>query len=268
MAIGDNLFVAKVADLYDAILGPFMFEPLARNTAERFAGFEGDLLEVAAGTGILTRELDRLAGRGCQITATDLNAPMLDVAAGRLASPRVAWRQADALALPFDAGRFDAVVCQFGVMFYPDRVAGHAEALRVLRPSGQYVVAVWGALAHNLVAETVHDAVVALFPRDPPGFLARTPHGFHDLAALRADLAAAGFGSLSAQTVTLPAGRLAAGELAVGYCQGTPLRNEIEARDSAGLGAVTAAVEQALRTRFGEGPIDSTLQAHVVVACP
>jgi len=264
MAIGDTVFAASIADLYDTVLGPFMFEPFARELAVRLSGLEGDVLEVAAGTGILTRELDRTLGPKSRITATDLNAPMLDVGARRLSSPRVTWRQADALALPFGDQSFDAVACQFGIMFYPDQKAGHAEAARVLRSGGQYLVSVWDDLTTNPVAETVHHAAAAYFPHDPPGFFARTPHGHHDIAKLRADLAAASFRDASIETVTLSAGRLTAEELACGFCQGTPLRNEIVQRDESSLGLVTAAVERALKARFGEGVIESTIQAHVL----
>lgn len=259
-------FSASVADLYDAILGPFMFEPFARETAGRLAGVGGEVLEIAAGTGILTRELDRVLEPGAQITATDLNPPMLAVGAAKLASARVEWRPADALALPFAEASFDAVVVQFGVMFYPDKVAGHAQARRVLRAGGRYVVSVWDDLASNPVAQTVHQAAGACFPEDPPEFFARTPHGHHDAGALVADMVAAGFADAAVETVRLAAGRLTADELARGFCQGTPLRGEIVARDEGRLDEVTAAVARALEARFGPGPIESPIQAHILTA--
>jgi ubiquinone/menaquinone biosynthesis C-methylase UbiE len=266
MAIGDNVFAGAIAQVYDSILGPFMFAPFAREMASRLSGFDGDVLEIAAGTGILTRELDQGLGAAARLTATDLNPPMLELAAARRLSPRVTWRQADALALPFEHERFDAVVCQFGVMFYPDQTAGHREAARVLRPGGRYLFSVWDDLASNAVAETVHLAAGASFPDDPPQFFARTPHGHHDPAKLRQGLAETPFRDITIETITLDAGRLTARELAVGYCQGTPLRNEIEARDKSALERVTAGVEQALRARFGDGPVESTIRALVVTA--
>jgi ubiquinone/menaquinone biosynthesis C-methylase UbiE len=264
--MGDHIFAASIAELYDSILGPFMFEPFARETAARLDRFDGDLLEVAAGTGILTRELDRALGAAARITATDLNPPMLEVAAARSSAPRVTWRQADALDLPFTDRSFDAVVCQFGVMFYPDQARGHAEAGRVLRPGGRYVLSVWDDLASNPVAETIHEAVAASFPDDPPWFFARTPHGHHDKAKLCADLADAGFREIAVETLRLEAGRIGARDLARGFCQGTPLRAEIEARDAEGLVRVTAAAELALRRRFGDATIASPIQAHVLTA--
>jgi ubiquinone/menaquinone biosynthesis C-methylase UbiE len=265
MAAAD--FSASVADLYDAILGPFMFEPFARETAGRLAGMEGEVLEIAAGTGIVTRELDRVLGPSARIVATDLNPPMLAVGAAKLAaSGRVAWRQADALALPFAEASFDAVVVQFGVMFYPDKVAGHVEARRVLRAGGRYVASVWDDLASNPVAETVHRAVGVCFPQDPPEFFARTPHGHHDARLLAAQMAQAGFADCGVETVRLAAGRLTAKDLARGFCQGTPLRGEIVARDEGLLGEVTAAVARALEARFGPGEIESPIQAHIASA--
>lgn len=266
MAPGDNLFAGSLVSLYDSVLGPFMFEPFARETARRLADVSGEVLEIAAGTGILTRELDRTLGAGSSLVATDLNAPMLELATERLNSTRVTWRRADALALPFESEAFDAAVCQFGVMFYPDQIAGHREAHRVLRPGGLYVLGVWDDLTSNPVADTVHQATAACFPDDPPQFFARTPHGHHDTGKLRENLAAAGFAEASIETVTLEAGHLTADELAVGFCQGTPLRQEIDQRATMDLAATTRAVAQSLRARFGDGKIESRIQAHLIVA--
>jgi SAM-dependent methyltransferase len=263
---GESAFAGSLVGHYDSVLGPFMFEPFARETARRLAGVRGPVLEVCAGTGALTRELDRILPPDATIVATDLNPPMLDQAAARLTSPRVTWRQADALALPFEDGAFDAVACQFGVMFYPDPVAGHREARRVLKPGGLYVLAVWDDLESNPVAEAVHQAVAACFPQDPPQFFARTPHGHHDIAKLREALAAGGFADAAVDTVTLEAGRFTADELAAGFCQGTPLRHEIEQRAAAGLGGTTGAVAEALRERFRAEKIASKIQAHVIAA--
>lgn len=264
MAVSETNFASAIADLYETVLGPYMFEPAARLTAARLAGFEGDVLEVAAGTGIVTRELDRSLAPGARLTATDLNPPMLEVAAARTRSPRVAWRQADAMALPFADAAFDAVVSQYGVMFYPDQVAGHREAWRVLRPGGRYLLGVWDDLAGNPVAEIVHNALAARFPDDPPLFFARTPHGHADTGKHVAALSEAGFTDIAVETATLDAGRFAAERLALGFCQGTPLRHEIVARAPTGLDTATAAVADALRARFGPGEFDSTIRTHLI----
>ena len=159
------------------------------------------MLETAAGTGVLTRALSEQLP-ACAIVSTDLNQPMLDRARARQSDDgRIEWRQADALALPFDDESFDAVACQFGVMFFPDKVRGFKEARRVLRPGGHFVFNVWDRLSENEFADTVAEALVALFPQDPPDFIARIPHGYHDVARIEEDLRAAGFSDISVEAV-------------------------------------------------------------------
>jgi SAM-dependent methyltransferase len=199
------------------------------------------------------------------ITATDLNPPMLDHAAAKGTSRPVTWQPADALDLPFDNNSFDAVVCQFGVMFFPDRPRALAEMRRVLRPGGRVLFNVWDRVDHNELALVVTDAVATVFPDDPPRFLARVPHGYHDLERIRADLAAAGFAA-TPRIDTLEARSRAASatDPAIGYCQGTPLRNEIEARDPTRLAEATSAAAAAISERFGPTDIDGRICAHVV----
>jgi SAM-dependent methyltransferase len=198
---------------------------------------------------------------------TDLNQPMLDYAARRQeADHRITWRQADALALPFDDGSFEALVCQFGVMFFPDRVAGYAEARRVLKPGGSFLFNVWDRIEANEFAHAVTEAAGAVFPEDPPRFLARTPHGYHDVELIRDELQAAGFSSLSITTVEETARAPSPRAPAIAYCQGTPLRNEIEARDSSLLDHVTDRATEAIAKGHGHGAVSGRIRGHVVVA--
>ncbi|AWK87962.1 class I SAM-dependent methyltransferase [Azospirillum thermophilum] len=266
MTEADKAFAGSIPALYDRYLGPFLFEPYALDLAGRLAGFEGRLLETAAGTGVLTRALAHALPPGVAITATDLNQPMLDHAAQRLDAPQVAWRQADALTLPFESASFDAVVCQFGAMFFPDKPAGFAEARRVLRPGGRFLFSVWGRIEENEIPAVVHAAVAAAFPRDPPSFLARTPHGYNDRERIDRDLREAGFTHVEMETVALRSRAASPTDPAMGFCKGTPLRHEIEARDATRLDEVTGLVAQTLARRFGDGPIDGGIQAHVIVA--
>jgi SAM-dependent methyltransferase len=191
---------------------------------------------------------------------------MLDFAAKQEGVSRVSWRQADALRLPFDDGIFDVVVCQFGAMFFPDRVAAYAEARRVLKPTGKFIFSVWDRIEQNEFAAVVTESVATLFPEDPPQFLARTPHGYHGVAQVRADIEAAGFVGVEIETIERRSRAPSPREPAIGYCRGTPLRNEIEARGANRLDEATDVATAALAERFGTGTVDGKIQAHVFVA--
>src|SRR5262249_14731212 len=158
----------------------------------------------------------------------------------------VSWRQADALALPFADGSFDAVVCQFGVMFFPDKRAGYREALRVLKPGGRFLFSVWDRIQENEVSRLVTEAVASLFPADPPQFLARTPHGHHDVPVIREQLGQAGFARIEIETIAKRGRAPSPRDPAIGFCQGSPLRGEIEARDAARLEEATTAAANAI----------------------
>ncbi len=263
----DKAFRGSIPAAYDRYLGPMIFQPYASDMADRLAGLgAGRLLETAAGTGIVTRTLARTLSDGVAIVATDLNPPMLDFAARRSEARRVTWQQADALALPFADGEFDAVVCQFGFMFFPNKIAGFREALRLLKPSGRLLFSVWDRIEKNEFAHIVHETVASLFPDNPPGFLARTPHGYHDARLIRDDLRAAGFGRINIETVESRSRAPSARNPAIGFCQGTPLRNEIEGRDPSRLAEATDAAARAIARRFGEGSVEGKMQALVITA--
>jgi ubiquinone/menaquinone biosynthesis C-methylase UbiE len=268
MAATDKLFAGSIPEIYDRFLVPLIFESYARDLAERVAKVEPrEVLETAAGTGVLTRAMAARLPAQARIVATDLNQPMLDHAAAReRGEGRVTWRQADALALPFEDQSFDAVACQFGVMFFPDKVRGFKEARRVLKPGGRFVFNVWDQISENEFADVVTETLATVFPQDPPRFMARTPHGYHDVAKLREQLTMAGFASISIETRGDISKAPSPRDPAVAYCQGTPLRNEIEARDPSGLEAATQACAEALARRFGSGPVDGRIRAHVITA--
>lgn len=262
----DKVFAGSVAKLYESHLVPLIFEFYATDLAQRVASKPvSQVLEIAAGTGVVTRRLASLLPAGAQIVATDLNQPMLDLAAEVGTERPVEWRQADAMQLPFDDGMFDAVVCQFGVMFFPDKAKAFSEARRVLRPSGVLIFNVWDRIEHNEFAHTVTRALASMYPQDPPRFLARTPHGYFDPGVIEQDLRRGGFAA-TVQVDTLAARSQAASARvpAIAYCQGTPLRNEIEARGSSTLGEATEAAERAIREQFGAGSVDGKIQAHVI----
>jgi ubiquinone/menaquinone biosynthesis C-methylase UbiE len=268
-AARDATFAGSIPALYDRYLGPLLFEPYARELGERLADLRtGSVLETAAGSGIVTEVLVETLPASVEIVATDLNQAMVDHAAAKPALARATLRQADALALPFEAARFDAVICQFGAMFFPDRVAGYREARRVLKPGGRFLFAMWDSLDHNPMTRCVVEAMARHFPADPPRFLARTPHGYFDRDTIRRELAEAGFGPVALEVVTLSSRAASHRDAAIGFCQGTPMRGEIEARapGAAGLQAATDAAAAALAAEFGQGPIEVPMQALVIVA--
>ena len=262
-----NLYSGSVPSLYDRYRGPVFFEPYARDLARRLQHItQGSVLEIAAGTGIVTRMLARLLPDEVTIVASDLSQEMLDFAAVQAGVERVIWRQADALALPFPHGAFEAVLCQFGVMFFRDKVQGYREALRVLKPSGCFVFNTWDRIEQNEFCWIVNEAVAQLFPQDPPGLLARTPYGYYDLNVVVEQLRAAKFGEISVETIERQSHAPSARDLAIGFCQGSPLRSEIEVRDAARLAEATDAATQALLARFGSGPIVGKMRAHIITA--
>ncbi len=266
MKESDRTFAGSVPDLYDRYLGPLIFEPYALDMAERVAGISARrILEAAAGTGIVSRAMARRMP-GASILATDLNQPMIDQAVRHGGFPNITYAQADAQALPFDDCSFDAVVCQFGIMFFPDKPAAFAAARRVLKPGGRYFFSVWDRIEENDLADLAVATTARLYPANPPDFLARTPHGHHDKALIERLLREAGFTRIEIDTLSKMAKAPSPSHPAIGYCQGTPMRGEIEAQGAGELARATAAVEAAIAERFGNGPSVSRIQAILVSA--
>jgi SAM-dependent methyltransferase len=262
----DQGFIGSLPKVYQTHLVPLIFEPYATDLVNRLAERSvRRVLEIAAGTGVVTRTLTSVLPEDVSIVASDLNQAMLDQAAA-VGTPRpVEWRQADAMRLPFEDGAFDAVVCQFGVMFFPEKATAFSEARRVLRFGGILMFNVWDRIEQNEFAEAVTTALELQFPADPPRFLPRTPYGYHDRPTIERDLADGGF-TASPQFTTVPErSRASSPQIpAIAYCQGTPLRNEIQARDATRLTEATARVGDAIARRFGSGAVDGKIQAHVV----
>jgi SAM-dependent methyltransferase len=262
----DKDFVGSIPALYDQYLVPLIFEPYAVDLVQRLRSRSlSRVLEIAAGTGVVTRALASWLPDEVSIVATDLNQSMLDHASALGTTRAVEWRQADAMELPFADAAFDAVVCQFGVMFFPDKSRAFAEARRVLAPGGIFLFNVWDRIVENEFADSVTMALESVFPDDPPRFLERTPHGYHERAAIERDLANGGF-EMPVLIETLAArSRAKSAEVpAIAYCQGTPLRNEIETRGASRLAEATDAAARAIAQRFGSGTVDGKIQALVV----
>lgn len=263
----DFSFAGSIPQLYERHLVPMIFEPFAQDLATRVVREQpARVLEVAAGTGVVTRLLSAALGPQAVIVATDLNPGMLERARTRGTAHPVTWQQADAMDLPFPDASFDAVVCQFGVMFFPDRPAAFAQLRRVLRPGGRLFFNTWDAIAANAFTNVVVQTLRGLYPDDPPIFVERIPHGYHDRATIEGDVVRGGFDQpIAFETVDQRSHAPLPSTPAIGFCQGTPMRHEILAREPAGLERATDAATAAIAARFGNGPIDGALRAHVVV---
>lgn len=262
MTSSDSEFTGSIPALYDRCLGPLLFRPFAIEAAHRVRDWRPQrVLETAAGTGIVTEALQR-ALPDAEIVATDLNPAMLDVAAQRVQPGKVTFQPADAQALPFEDSSFDLVLCQFGVMFFPDKVKGGSEAHRVLRDSGRYLAIVWDRLDRNPVSHAISEVLEEEFPEDPPRFLERMPFGYADMSRIETDLHSAGFDHVEIETVELSS-RVSANDAAIGMCQGSPMRSEIEALGDDALDRATIAVAHVLRQFDG---LDAPMSALFVTA--
>jgi ubiquinone/menaquinone biosynthesis C-methylase UbiE len=262
----DKTFAGRIPQFYDTYMVPLIFQPYAKDMARRAASRHlSRVLEIAAGTGVLTRALAAELPEDVEIIATDLNQAMIDYAAGLEIARPVEWRQADAMALPFEDETFDAVICQFAMMFVPDKVKAFSEARRVLRTGGLFLFNVWDRIEENEFADVITTSLESIFPDNPPRFLARTPHGYHDVRVIERDLVKAGFSAAPIIETIAHRSRADSPEIpAIAYCQGTPLLNEIKERDASRLAEATDVATRAIASRFGEGAVDTKISAHIV----
>lgn len=262
----DVRFSGSVPANYERYMVPLLFRPYAELLAERARAFQpGRVLETAAGTGVVTAALAS-ALPDAEIMATDLNQPMLDVAATRVDSSKVDFRQADALDLPFADSSFDLVVCQFGVMFYPDKVRGGSESRRVLHEGGHYLFAVWDRIDRNGLSHLANESLREQFPDNPPRFMERGPFSYYEPDWIERDLHAAGFEQVELETVELTSRSPSAEEGARGLVYGSPMGVELA---EYGEGALDRVYEDLLRTaRRYEGPdgFAAPMSAHIVTA--
>ena len=262
----DKLFTGSIPEIYEKYLVPLIFEHYARDLANRVKEKPvARVLEIAAGTGVVTRAVADVLDKSVSIVASDLNKAMLDHGASVRVDKNVDWREADAMSLPFEDESFDAVLCQFGVMFFPDRIKAYSETLRVLKPGGRFIFNVWDEIAENEFADTVTTSLASVFPENPPLFLPRAPHGYSNIDKIASELEKGGFTYLpSFETISTRSIATKPSIPAIAYCQGTPLRNEIENLDGSQLEHATKIATAALTERFGAGIIDGKIQGHVV----
>lgn len=251
-------FIGLIPKNYDEGLGPHIFEGYADELARRVAKLRpGSVLELAAGTGIVSRRLRDRLGSDCELVASDLNEPMLSVAKSKFgAGDSVRFEQIDAMAIPYDDSTFDALVCQFGVMFFPDKVRSFQEAHRVLKPSGNYVFNVWGSWDSNPFAKVTHETIAQFFPDSPPGFY-RVPFSYHDTEEICASLREAGFSDATAVSVPSTSTISSAEKFARGLIFGNPIYDEVIERGG-DPDTICAAVCKAITTNLGtEMPLEA-----------
>jgi ubiquinone/menaquinone biosynthesis C-methylase UbiE len=266
MQATDVHFTGSVPDYYDRLLGPNIFIDYARDLAKRAKAVSPkSILELAAGTGIVSREIKSVLP-DANLVVTDLNQPMLDVAAAKFQPDEgVEFREADAMALPFDDACFDLVACQFGVMFFPDKVQSFKEAQRLLKPGGHYVFNTWGEMSANPFAMVADKCARRFFPENPPGFY-KAPFSYPDPEVIIADLKAAGWKDVEFEMLTLRKAVADWGDFARGLVFGNPLKAEIEARGGVDPEDVVAALKKELTDAFSGGDGCMQLQAGVYTA--
>jgi SAM-dependent methyltransferase len=260
-------FVGNIPQYYDQGLGPIIFADYAADIAQRTAaGNPARVLETAAGTGIVTRKLCDTLPTGVHLTATDLNPPMLDLARNKFrSSEAVAFQPADATALPFADGSFDAVVCQFGLMFFPDKPKSYSEVFRVLAPRGRYLFSVWDSHRHNPFGRITHEVAARFFPADPPQFY-NVPFSCHAIDPIKEALIAAGFGDINVAVIRLDKELPDAANFARAAVYGNPLIDQVRARGGVDPDRIVETLAQEFRREFGADPGRLPLQAMVFSA--
>ena len=260
-------FAGSIPAAYDRYLGPMFFQPYAEDIAARLnVAAHGSVLELACGTGIVTRVLrDRLPAPA-HLIATDLNEPMMQIAAAKFSENDVVeWKQADATNLPFHEQSFDAVVCQFGMMFFPDKALSAREAHRVLKPGGVFLFNVWDSLKENPLGQIAHETIASFFEKDPPTFY-EVPFGYHDHGEIRRLLEDASFRDVRLDVVSKRSVPTGAEDAAAGLVQGSPVAVAIADRNASLVPEIKNAVARALEKHFGGSIFEAPQRAIVAEA--
>ena len=267
MPASNTAFVGSIPENYDRYLGPVLFDPYAADLVARLEVPENaSVLELACGTGIVTLRLrDRLGSRA-KLVATDLNEAMMGYASGKFgAEAAVEWKQVDAIDLPFDDQSFDAVVCQFGLMFFPDKERALRETYRVLRPGGVFLFSVWDKIETNYLPQIAHTIIAKFFDDSPPDFY-EVPFSFHDPKTIKSLVSTTGFKQLQVSVLPLEAISPSARDVAKGLIHGNPVITAIKERDESRVPEIEAAVAAAVAARCGDAPVRGRMQALVCTA--
>jgi ubiquinone/menaquinone biosynthesis C-methylase UbiE len=267
MSEQDVDFSGSIPVNYDRYLGPMFFQPYAEDLAQRLqVRPDGSVLELACGTGILTRVLRSRLAPTVKLMATDLNEPMLRNAIGKFhVGELVQWQEVDATKLPFADATYDAVVCQFGLMFVPDKRAAVRETYRVLKPGGSFLFNVWDAMEDNELAKIAHETIVSFFDRDPPNFY-EVPFGYHDRGEIEKLMTQEGFRAIQISVVAKESKASQAENAARGLVEGNPVVVAITERDPSLVPKITDAVAAAIKSRFGDVSVRAPMRAIIVQA--
>lgn len=217
-------FAGSVPANYDKYLGPLLFEPYALDIVERLKSRRlRSVLELACGTGRVTAHLVKLLDEDGKLTATDLNADMIAVAKQRVDNENIEWLVADAQELPFDADRFDHIICQYGVMFFPDKWKAFKEAHRVLQPGGRYLFNTWDDMKFNPRTTIIRSIMEEMFADEAPEFLQKGPYSFYDPEEIRRLMEEAGFTEITIEVVQKQSSYKTEDDFIKGFIDGSPL---------------------------------------------
>lgn len=268
MKNNDKNFTGSIPEFYDTYLVPLIFEEFADDLATRVLIEKPEsILEIAAGSGVVPRAMADKIGKNVKYTITDLNQEMLDHAKTKQPeNANITWQQADAMQLPFEDSSFDAIICQFGFMFFPDKVAAMKEVRRVLKPNGEFIFNVWDCIENNVFADLVTQAACRTFPDEQLRFLERTPYGYYDNDAIRLTLQDADFQNIIIQDKLAISSAPSAFNAAKAFCHGTPLRNELEAISDDALNEVTEVAARLIKEFYGESQVAAQIQGFIITA--
>lgn len=260
-------FAGSVPANYEQYLGPILFEPYALDIMQRLPkGSLNNVLEIACGTGRVTKHLLDAIGEKGKLVATDLNPDMIAIAKEKVADSRIEWQKADAQDLPFADNSFEAVICQYGVMFFPDKLKAFSETWRVLKPGGIFIFNAWDSLDANPGAQVIDNVLQEAFGEEAPNFLKEGPYSFYDQGQIRSLLKEASFKNIQLDLVKVSSNFTSITDLAKGFLQGSPLFAYLQEKEKEKREAVTEKIMEKMRSEFGEASGKVDLQAIVCKA--
>lgn len=257
-------FAGSVPANYEQYLGPILFEPYALDMMKRLPKASlNNVLEIACGTGRVTKHLLNTLTENGKLVATDLNPDMIEVAKQKVADNRIEWQVADALQLPFADNIFDAVICQYGVMFFPDKPKGFAEAYRVLKPGGIFLFNAWDNIEFNPAINILNNVLQEEFGEEAPNFLKEGPYSFYDQEQIKLLLKDACFKKNELEVVKVASSFSSINDLAKGFLEGSPLFSYLQEKDKDKREVVSEKIRQQLISKYGENAGTVNLQAIV-----